>query len=65
MATIFYNYKCESGCGHTTLVDKPYKTKRIFCGVCGYKITMVYKGISKVTAPRMESKLSINNKEEK
>jgi hypothetical protein len=39
-----YAYKCESGCGHVTMIDKFYKTKRVFCGVCGTKETMEYKG---------------------
>lgn len=40
----FHSYKCETGCGHTTIIDKYYKTKRVFCGVCGTKNTMVYQG---------------------
>lgn len=39
-----YAYQCEKGCGHTTTIDKFYKGKRVFCGVCGTKHTMVYQG---------------------
>lgn len=39
-----YAYQCEKGCGHTTTIDKYYKGKRVFCGVCGTKDTMVYQG---------------------
>lgn len=44
-----YQYMCETGCGHTTIIDKYYKTKRVFCGVCGTKTTMVYQGECIVT----------------
>lgn len=48
MSNIFYGYKCETGCGHTTLIDKQYKKKRIPCGVCDEISTMVYQGEYKV-----------------
>lgn len=40
----YHAYTCETGCGHTTLIDKYYKGKRVFCGVCGEKSEMIYKG---------------------
>lgn len=48
----FHAYKCEKGCGHTTVIDKFYKGKRVFCGVCGTKSTMVYDG--KYTVSKVE-----------
>lgn len=44
MSKIHYAYTCETGCGQTTIIDKHYKTKRVFCGVCGVKTEMVYQG---------------------
>lgn len=44
----FHMYKC-SGCGHTTIIDKFYKTRRVFCGVCGVKTRMDYQGECDVT----------------
>lgn len=43
-SSILYRYKCENGCGHTTIIDKCYITRRVYCGVCGTKETMVYQG---------------------
>lgn len=40
----YHAYHCDSGCGHTTIIDKYYKNKRVYCGVCGTKSTMVYQG---------------------
>ena len=39
-----YGYSCHTGCGHTTLTDKRYKTRRTHCAVCGVKTEMVYLG---------------------
>lgn len=51
--TTWHAYTCEKGCGHTTTIDKFYKSKRVFCGVCGTKSTMVYQGERLVTeAPK-------------
>lgn len=36
-------YQC-SGCGHQTTINKFYKTRRVFCGVCGEKTRMGYQG---------------------
>lgn len=44
MSKTYHAYTCETGCGHTTIIDKHYKTKRVFCGVCGTKTEMVYQG---------------------
>lgn len=44
MTKSWYAYTCEKGCGHTTIIDKFYKGKRVFCGVCGTKTTMEYQG---------------------
>lgn len=38
----YYKYAC-SGCGHQTIIDKFYKTRRVFCGVCGEKTRMDYR----------------------
>lgn len=40
----FYAYVCQTGCGHTTITDKRFKTKRIHCAVCGIKTEMQYVG---------------------
>ncbi|AYJ75589.1 hypothetical protein [Bacillus phage BSTP8] len=40
----YYGYVCRTGCGHTTVVDKKYKQKRVYCAVCGYKDRMEYLG---------------------
>lgn len=39
---IYYTYACQTGCGHITLTDKLYKTKRTHCAVCGIKTEMRY-----------------------
>lgn len=46
--TTYHMYKCRTGCGHTTVVDKYYKTRRVFCGVCGEKSCMEYQGEARV-----------------
>ena len=38
----YYAYACQTGCGHITLTDKLYKTKRTHCAVCGIKTEMRY-----------------------
>lgn len=40
----FHAYICTSGCGHTTIVNKKYRNKRIHCAVCAEKTTMEYIG---------------------
>lgn len=45
---VFHQYECKTGCGHVTVVDKFYQTKRMYCAVCGTKETLVYKGKAKV-----------------
>jgi len=57
----FYGYECFSGCGHISVVDKYYKTRRMHCAVCGTKETMVYIGEYKVEEVK---KLSIFDKHE-
>ncbi|UXR28950.1 hypothetical protein [Bacillus phage Nachito] len=49
-------WKCEQGCGHITMIDKFYKTRRVFCGVCGTKSTMVYQGEYEFTNYRKEKR---------
>lgn len=46
--TNFHMYKC-GGCGHKTIIDKYYKTRRVFCGVCGEKTRMHHQGECDVT----------------
>ena len=41
---IYHGYTCRTGCGHTTLTDKYYETRRIHCSVCGVKTEMQYLG---------------------
>ncbi|PHE74503.1 hypothetical protein COF80_33035 [Bacillus toyonensis] len=53
-------YKCETGCGHTTIIDKFYKTKRVFCGVCGTKDTVVYQGECQVEKITRIGKFKLN-----
>ncbi|MGX1266705.1 DNA-directed RNA polymerase subunit RPC12/RpoP [Rossellomorea marisflavi] len=38
----YFKYAC-CGCGHETIIDKFYKTRRVFCGVCGGKNLMDFK----------------------
>lgn len=45
---VYFFYQC-SGCGHKTVIDKFYKTRRVFCGVCGEKSRMDYQGECDVT----------------
>lgn len=45
---IHHGYVCHTGCGHTTLTDKYYKTKRTHCAVCGVKTEMYYLGEFKI-----------------
>ncbi|MCY8636511.1 hypothetical protein MOD96_01680 [Bacillus sp. S17B2] len=40
----YHGYVCEKGCGHTTVVNKYYKQKQIYCDVCGSKDQMKYLG---------------------
>lgn len=40
----YFAYVCETGCGHTTITDKFFKTKRVHCAVCGIKTEMRYVG---------------------
>lgn len=57
--TQWHEYQCEKGCGHKTIIDKFYKGKRVFCGVCGTKSTMVYQGERLVTdAPKTKSQMN-------
>lgn len=41
---IFHAWKCTSGCGHTTLMDKYHRGKRIYCANCECKTEMNYLG---------------------
>lgn len=41
----YYGYVCQTGCGHITLTDKHYKTKRTYCAICGEKTEMEYIGV--------------------
>lgn len=45
---IHHGYTCHTGCGHTTLTDKYYKTRRTHCAVCGTKTEMQYLGEFKI-----------------
>lgn len=40
----FHGYYCRSGCGHTTILNKPTKNKRQYCANCGTKETLEYIG---------------------
>lgn len=43
----YHMYSCN-GCGHATIIDKYYKTRRVHCGICGEKLLMDYRGECRV-----------------
>lgn len=47
----YHMYQC-SGCGHQTIINKFYKTRRVYCGVCGEKARMDYQGECDVTVTK-------------
>ena len=40
--TTYHMYVCD-GCGHTTIIDKHYRIRVNFCGVCGEKSRLEYQ----------------------
>ncbi|AEZ50511.1 hypothetical protein F400_gp064 [Bacillus phage BCD7] len=62
MEQIFHVYKCEKGCGHTTIVDKYYLRKLMHCAVCGEKQTMVYQGETNIGEIRKPTLINLKNK---
>lgn len=57
---IYHGYVCQTGCGHTTLTDKYYKTRRTRCAVCGVKTEMQYQGEFKITKQPDPNKINLN-----
>lgn len=47
----YHMYVC-GGCGHTTIIDKYYKIRVNFCGVCGTKDRLEYEGPCQVEKKR-------------
>lgn len=65
MTKSWHAYTCEKGCGHTTIIDKFYKGKRVFCGVCGTKTTMEYQGERLVENAPKSTNLPTNSNEKR
>ncbi|MBE7114703.1 hypothetical protein FT641_19755 [Bacillus paranthracis] len=60
MEKTMHAYKCETGCGVITMIDKYYKGKRVFCGACGSKETMVYQGECMVNTESIVKRVGFN-----